>query len=110
MTGKKTKKTEDKKKKKMKEKNTEDTKMSSRPKKRSTRISGNKHDMLVETSEVGARGKKKQNKNRGKLKNKTKFLSMKNINLLPTQTIFKCIHDMFHEHYGKSIYLDTSVQ
>ena len=35
---------------------------------------------------------------------------MKNINLLPTQTMFKGIHYIFGEIYRKAIYLDTTVQ
>ena len=35
---------------------------------------------------------------------------MKNINILPTQTMFKFIHDMFDDIDGKEIELDISVQ
>ena len=84
--------------------------MSSSPNKTSTSISGNKHYLLVEPSEVGAQGQNKHKNNRDKLQNKIKFLSMKNIILLPTQTMFKCIQDMFDELDRKAIELDTSVQ
>ena len=68
------------------------------------------HDLQVEPSDVGSQGQKKQKNNRDKLQNKIKFVSMKNTNLLPNQTMFKCIHDIFDELDGKVIELDTIVQ
>ena len=73
-------------------------------------ISINKHYLTVEPSCVCDQCQKKQKNNSYKTKNKIKLLPMKNINLLPTQTMLKCIHDMFDDIDSKAIELDTRVQ